>query len=190
LSSPDKSTTDGTEKQLSTEIDNPIQVVTPLQFTRGNPNAEVILIGDLTPIPIEEIPPSDFFFSKKRKVVVKKEMHQKEGAMVKKHRVLLDGQNLEEEDFATEVAGSLGAFATTNLFSVDNLKERLKQRNQMISQLQNQIRNTEKNVRDEVNKGLEQARASDKQEIQLLKSSLDEMHKNVQVSERQVYPTR
>jgi hypothetical protein len=128
LSSPDKSTTDGTGKQLSTEIDNPIQVVTPLQFTRGNPNAEVILIGDLTPIPIEEIPPSDFFFSKKRKVVVKKEMHQKEGAMVKKHRVLLDGQNLEDEDFATEVADSLGAFATTNLFSVDNLKERLKQR--------------------------------------------------------------
>jgi hypothetical protein len=185
LSSSDKSTTDGTGKQLSTEIGSPIQVVTPLQFTRGNPNAEVILIGDLTPIPIEEIPPSDFFFSKKRKVVVKKEMHQKEGATVKKHRVLLDGQNLEEEDFATEVAGSLGDFATTNLFSVDNLKEKLKQKNQMISQLQNQIRTTEKNVRDEVNKGLEQARASDKQEIQLLKSSLDEMHKNMQVSERQ-----
>jgi hypothetical protein len=30
LSSSDKSTTDGTEKQLSTEIDSPIQVVTPL----------------------------------------------------------------------------------------------------------------------------------------------------------------
>jgi hypothetical protein len=185
LSSPDKSTTDETRKQLSTEIDNPIQSVTPLQSTRGNPNTEVILIGDLTPISIEEIPPSDFFFSKKRKVVVKKEMHQKEGATVKKHRVLLDGQNLEDEDFSTEVANSLGAFATANLFSVDNLKEILKQRNQMISQLQNQIRNAEKNVREEVNKGLEQARASDKQEIQMLKSSLDEMHKNMQVSERQ-----
>jgi hypothetical protein len=31
---------------------------------------------------------------------------------------------------------------------------------------------------------LEQARASDKQEIQLLKFGLDEMHKNMQVSER------
>jgi hypothetical protein len=48
------------------------------------------------PIAIEEIPPSDFVFSKKRKVVVKKEMHQKEGATVKKNEVLLDGQNLEE----------------------------------------------------------------------------------------------
>ena len=55
----------------------------------------------------------------------------------------------------------------------------------MISQLQNQIRNTEKNVREEVNKGIEQARANDKQEIQQLKTSLDEMHRNVQASEGQ-----
>ena len=96
----------------------------------------------------------------------------------------MDGQNLEDEYFATEVADSLGDFATTNLFSVDNLKEKLKQKNQVISQLQNQIKTTEKNVRDEVNKGMEQGRANDKQEIQLLKSGLDEMHKNMQVSER------
>jgi hypothetical protein len=56
---------------------------------------------------------------------VKQEMHLKAGAMVKKNRILVDGKNIEEEDFATEVAGSLGAFATTNLFSVDNLKSRL-----------------------------------------------------------------
>jgi hypothetical protein len=76
------------------------------------------------PIPIKEIPPSDLFFSKKRKAVVKKEMHQKEGATVKKNRVLLDGQNLEEEDFSTEVARYLGDFSTTNLFLVDNLKKK------------------------------------------------------------------
>jgi hypothetical protein len=64
----------------------------------------------------------------------------REGAMVKKHRVLLDGKIFEEEYFATEVVGSLGAFAMTNLFSDDNLKERLRQRNQMINQLQYQIR--------------------------------------------------
>jgi len=55
--------------------------------------------------------------------------------MVKKHRVLVDGHNLEEEDFSTEVVGSMGALATTNLFTVDNLKTRLRQRNQMIAQL-------------------------------------------------------
>jgi peptidoglycan hydrolase CwlO-like protein len=49
----------------------------------------------------------------------------------------------------------LGAFATTNLFLVDNLKEKLKQKNQAIIQLQNQIRTTENNVKEEVNKGME-----------------------------------
>jgi hypothetical protein len=50
--------------------------------------------------------------------------------------------------------------------------------------LQNQIKNAEKNVKEEVNKGMEQARAIDKQEIQLLKSSLDETHKKMQVRKR------
>jgi hypothetical protein len=53
LSSPDKSTIDGARKQLSTEIDSPIEAITPLHFTIGNPNVEVMFIGDLTPIPIE-----------------------------------------------------------------------------------------------------------------------------------------
>jgi hypothetical protein len=69
--------------------------------------------------------------------------------------VLLDEQNLEDEDFVTEVADTLGYFETANLFLVNNLKERLKKRNQIIIQLQNQIRNTENNVREEANKGLE-----------------------------------
>jgi hypothetical protein len=49
--------------------------------------------------------------------------------------------------------------------------------------LQDQIRTVEKNVGREVNKGLEQARDSDRQEIQKLKSSFDEMQKNVHASE-------
>jgi hypothetical protein len=176
-------TTEGTQL---TELGSPIASLTPLQSTFGTPHLEIIYVSDLTPISREEIPSSDYFFSKKRKVVVKKEMHLKEGTMVKKHRVLIDGQNLEEEDFSTEVAGSMGALATTNLFSVDNMKTRLKQKNQMIAQLQSQIRNSESSIREEINKGLEQARAADKQEIQLLKSSLDEMYKKMQASQGQV----
>jgi hypothetical protein len=176
-------TTEGTQ---FTELGSPITALTPLQSSFGTPHLRAIYVSDLDPISIEEIPSSDFFFSKKRKVVVKQEMHLKEGTMVKKHRILVDGQNLEEEDFAMEVAGSLGDFSMTNLFSVDNLKSRLQQKNQMIAQLQSQIKNTEKNIRDEINKGLEQARAVDKQEIQLLKSSLDEMYKKMQASQGQV----
>jgi hypothetical protein len=117
---------------------------------------------------------------------VKQEMHLKGDTMVKKQRVLIDGHNLAEEDFAIEVAGSMGDLETTNIFRVDNLTTRLKQKNQMIAQLQSQIKNIEKNIREEINKGLEQARSIDKQEIQLLKSSLDEMNKKMQMSQVQV----
>jgi hypothetical protein len=110
LITPDKSTTNAAEKQSSTEINSSIQFIRPLQFTRGNPNAEVIFIEDLTPISVEELPPSNLFFSKKMKVVVKREIHQREGLAVKRHRVLIDGEALEEVEFVEEVAGSLGAF--------------------------------------------------------------------------------
>jgi hypothetical protein len=46
--------------------------------------------------------------------LVKQETHQKEGEIVKRHKVLFDGHSLEKVDFATEVAGSLGSFETTN----------------------------------------------------------------------------
>jgi hypothetical protein len=107
---------------------------------------EVVYVSDLTPISRDEIPSSDYFFSKKRKAVVKQEMHWKGDTMVKKHRVLVDRKKLEEEDFSTEVASSMGALATTNLFSVDSMVTRLKQKNQMIAQLQDQIRHTKSNI--------------------------------------------
>jgi ABC-type phosphate transport system auxiliary subunit len=114
---------------------------------------------------------------------VKRETHQREGVTVKRHRVLYDGQALEEAEFSMEVAGSLGDFATTNQYSVGNLKEQLKQKDLLVSQLQNQVKTVEQSVRSEMNKGFEQIRACDRKEIQQLKISLDEMHKNSQQAE-------
>ena len=56
--------------------------------------------------------------------------------MVKKNKVLIDGQNLEEEDFTTEIAGSMGAMETTNFFTMGNMRTRIKKSNNMIAQLQ------------------------------------------------------
>jgi hypothetical protein len=123
LFTPDKTTIDAVKKMSSTKISSPVQFFTLLQFTRGNPNVEVVFIEDLTPISIEELPPSKFFFNKKRKAAVKREMNQKEGSTIKRHRVLIDGESLEEVDFSEEVAVSLGYFATANQFLVENLKE-------------------------------------------------------------------
>jgi hypothetical protein len=70
--------------------------LTPLQSSQGNPNAEVIFIEDLTPISAEEMPPSNFFFSKKRRAIVKRETHQKDGATVKRQRMMYDGHGLDD----------------------------------------------------------------------------------------------
>jgi hypothetical protein len=67
--------------------------------------------------------------------VVKREMHLKEGLAVKRHRILIDGEALEEVYFVEEVVGSLGDFAMANQFSVGKLKERMKQKDLEISQL-------------------------------------------------------
>jgi hypothetical protein len=169
----------------STELGSPITSLTPLQSTFGFPQLRALYVSDLEPISREEIPSSDYFFSKKRKVVLKQEMHQRENTMIKKHKIIVDGQNLEEEDFATEVAGSMGVLASANLFTVENMKTRLRQKNLMIADLQGQLRDNEKKIREGIKKGLDQARAEDKQEIQSLKSSLNEMNEKVQSSQMQ-----
>jgi hypothetical protein len=72
------------------------------------------------------MPPSDFFFSKKRRATVKRETHKKDGATVKRKRMLYDGHGLGETYFALEMADTLGVVATPNQFSVGNLVEQLK----------------------------------------------------------------
>jgi hypothetical protein len=116
LSTLGKPATEITNKNPSTEIGSPIQYVTPLQFSRGKLSTEVVFIKYIIPISAEDMPPLEFFFSNKRRVVVRREMHQRDGVTVKKYRVLLDGKALEEEDFATDVVGSLGAFAIATSF--------------------------------------------------------------------------
>jgi hypothetical protein len=142
-------------------INNPIASVTPLQFTKGNPDTEWIFKEDLTPIFVEELPPHEFFFNKKRKAMVKQETYQRAGAIAKKYKILTDGEALEEEEFVDEVAGTLGSYATTNQYSVGALKARLKQKNLLINKLEARVAMTEANSRDEANKGFEQARVSD-----------------------------
>jgi hypothetical protein len=54
-----------TGQEHSTPVMSPITSLTPLQTSFGNPNSELIHVGDLTPILLEDMPPSSFFFSKK-----------------------------------------------------------------------------------------------------------------------------
>jgi hypothetical protein len=117
-----KLATDATLKQSFNEIDSPIASITPLQFTKGNPDPRWIFNEELMPIFVEELPPNEFFFDRKRKVVVKQESYQKAGAVAKKFKILTEGKVIGEEEFTDEITGTLGAYATTNQYSDGTLK--------------------------------------------------------------------
>jgi hypothetical protein len=100
------------------ELGSPITSLTPLQSTFRIPHEGVLYVSDLEPISRDEIPSSDYFFSKKQRVVLKHEIHPRGEGSIKKHRVIIDGKKLKDGEFATELAGTMGAIASTNTYSV------------------------------------------------------------------------
>jgi hypothetical protein len=68
---------------------------------------------------------SDLFFNKKKKAIVRREVQQKGGVITKKQKTIYDGQGQSDPEFTKYVADSLGAFTTSNLWSIDKLKEQL-----------------------------------------------------------------
>jgi hypothetical protein len=149
----------------STELGSPITSLTPLQSTFGTPHEGVLYVSDLEPISRDEIPPSNYLFSKKRRAVLKQEIHPRGEGMIKKHRVIIDGKNVKDGEFSTEIAGTMGAIASTNMYSVGNLTTLLEQKDQTIIQLQDKLKENERNISWGIQKGLEQARLKDMQEI-------------------------
>jgi hypothetical protein len=147
---------DVTPKQSSKEVDSLIAIITPLKFTKGNLDAGWIFYEELTPISIEELPPNEIFFDKKRKAMVRQELYQREGIVAKKFKIMTYGKAVKEEEFTDKIAGTLGAYATTNQYSVGTLKAQLKRKNLLISKLEAKVATAEANAKDEVRKSLEQ----------------------------------
>jgi hypothetical protein len=154
------------------QIGEPITSVTPLQSTQGNIDARWIFNEELRPIRVEELPPNEFFFDKKRKAVVKREFYQEGDSTTKKYKVITDGKDKKNEQFTTKIAGTLGEYATMNQFSVGVLKNQLKQKNHLIKTLEDRLATTTETAKDQVSVGIEPARLADKNEIELLKTKL------------------
>jgi hypothetical protein len=112
-----------TLEKYSKQVGNPIASITPLQFAKEILDTSWILCEKLTPIAVEEIPPNEFFFDKKRKVVVRQELYQEVGTLSKKYKILTDGKDIKKVDFATQIAGTLGDFSMMNQYSVGTLKD-------------------------------------------------------------------
>ena len=80
----------------------------------------------------------------------------------------------------------MGAYATANQYSVGTLKAQLKRKNFLIGKLEAKVATTEANARDEVRKSLEQARIVDLQEIEKLRSNLEQVRQSAPISQTQV----
>jgi hypothetical protein len=167
----------------STKLGSPITSLTPLQSTYGDPQMGDLYVNDLKPISRDEIPSSDYFFSKKRKAILKQEMHPGGDMMIKNHKIIVDRQKIEEGEFSTEIAGIMGALALANLYSMSNLRTMLQHKDHMISQLQRQLKETERSISREIKKVLERARSNDSQEIRKLKAILEEENLKIQASQ-------
>jgi ribosomal protein S19 len=165
------------EKHISKEM-YPITSATLLKSSFRNLGFEVMFISDLTPISPKEMNPSDCFFKNNIRAIVKRETHQKEGGIVKRKIMVYNGQNRDDSEFAREMVGSLGAFATTNQWSVENLAEQLKQRNLLVEKIQNKIHKIEQTFQNRMIRDFEQIRAYDKQQIQQLQANFDELQRN------------
>jgi ribosome-binding protein aMBF1 (putative translation factor) len=76
--------------------------------------------------------------------------------------MLYDGNNRDDSEFVKEVAGSLGAFATANQWSVENLAEQLRHKNLLVGQLQDQMLTMEQTVKNKMSQDFEQIRAYDR----------------------------
>jgi hypothetical protein len=126
------------------------------------------------PITVEELPLNEFFFNKKRKAVVKQELYQEEGKVAKKFKILVDGRAMKKQEFATQIAGTLGDFAIANQYSIESLKDQLKRKNRLIKTLEDKLATAEAVAIEQVNIGIEQCRATDQKEIKRLKSNLEQ----------------
>jgi hypothetical protein len=163
-----------TPGKAAKQIGEPITSVTPLQSTQGNIEEGWIFGEELRPIRAEELPPNEFFFDKKRKAVVKREFYQEEGSTAKKFKVMTDGKNKKSDEFATEIAGTLGAYASANQFSVEMLKNQLKRKNRLIKTLEARVASAAESAKSQASGEIELARLADKKEIEVLKTKLEQ----------------
>jgi hypothetical protein len=98
--------------------------------------------------------------------------NKKEELLLKGKILIYDGQEQSDPEFARHVEDSLGDFETTNLWSVDKLREKHEQKNISIEKLQNDLRQTKVIFREKVNVELAQLKQSYDQRIKQLEEKL------------------
>jgi hypothetical protein len=98
---------------------------------------------------------------------------------------MTDGKDKKNEHFATEIARTLGAYATVNQFLVGILKNQLKRKNPLIKTLEARLATVTETTKDQASVGIEQARLVDKSEIEMLKTKLKQAQLVIQNGQMQ-----
>jgi hypothetical protein len=93
---------------------------------------------------------------------------------------MTDGKNKKSDEFTTEIAGTLGAYATVNQFFVAMLKNQLKRKNRLIKTLEARVASAAESTKSQVSGEIELARLADKKEIEVLKTKLEEANSVIQ----------
>jgi hypothetical protein len=156
------------------QIEEPITSVTPLHSVQGDVSEGWIFGEELRPIMAEELPPNEFFFDKKRKAVVKREFYQEGESTVKKYKIMTDGKRKKSDQLATEIAGTLGAYASANQFSVGQMNLQLKRKNCLIKTLEARLASAAESAKSQASGEIELARLVDEKEIEVLKTKLEQ----------------
>jgi len=78
-----------------------------------------LYVYSLTSIEEKEVPHTDFFFSKKKRVIIKGRIKKKIIGHVNepptKQRIIWDGSRQDDQQFAGELVDSMGDFASANI---------------------------------------------------------------------------
>jgi hypothetical protein len=135
---------------------------------------------------VEELPPNEFFFDKRIKAIMRQELYQEAGTVSKTFKILTDGRTMKKEEFAMQIEGTVGAFATANQYSFQTLKDKLKRKNHLIKTLEVKLATTEATAKDQANTTLEQAIIDDQKEIEHLKVDLKQTQLMAQISQIQI----
>ena len=105
---------------------------------------------------------------------MKREFYQEGGSTAKKYKIMIDGQDKKSDQLATEIAGTLGAYASANQFSVGLLNNQLKRKNRLIKTLEARLATAEENAKGQASMEIEKARVAEKNEIEMLKTKLEQ----------------
>jgi hypothetical protein len=116
---------------------------------------------------------ANFFLQQEKKSYCsRKNSKKKDGSMEMRQRIIYDGQGKNNQEFGKNMEETLGAFATTNQWSVKFLNTDLDKMDCQISQLQEILKNKDVDIENQPNYRVTQVQQQCQQQMKELEEKL------------------